>query len=128
MIRPFALVPVAVLMLSSCADAPTHTPGPDATTPLFFAADGGWTAPVNMGAPLNTAAFENAPELSRDGLALYFASNRPGGVGSVDIYVSRRACTDASDALCGWGEPVNLGPNVNTTALDGGPHLSRDGH
>ena len=120
----------SALLTTACADGrlATDARGPEVSTPAFFSARGGWSAPVNMGAPLNTAAFENAPELSRDGLALYFASNRPGSVGSVDIYVSRRACTDASDPQCAWGEPVNLGPTVNTTALDGGPHLSRDGH
>jgi hypothetical protein len=126
----FIRIVVASVVLAACSDGRvvTDARGPDVTTPNFFAAEGGWSAPVNMGASLNTPAFENAPELSRDGLALYFASNRPGGVGSVDIYVSRRACTDASDPRCVWGTPVNLGPTVNTTAVDGGPHLSRDGH
>src|SRR5262249_18572766 len=58
-----------------------------------------------------------------DGLTLYFYSNRPGGQGSNDIWVSQRASTD--DA---WGTPVNLGATVNTGAMEFVPALSRDEH
>ena len=40
---------------------------------------------------LNTAALEGCPSISRDGLRLFFASNRAGGYGGLDIYISRRA-------------------------------------
>ena len=88
-----------------------------------------WSAPVNLGATINSANTENSPELSRDGLSLYFGSvNRPDGFGSTDIYVSRRACTDTADTRCAWGPPVNLGEKINSNRIDAGPHLSRDGH
>lgn len=93
-------------------------------TPTF----GEWSSPVSLGPVVNSEFIDNSPELSRDGLSLYFGSNRPGGVGSVDLWVTRRACTDETDASCAWGPPVNLGPTINTTRIDGGPHLSRDGH
>ena len=47
------------------------------------------------------------PAISVEGDALYFASDRPGGLGGMDIWVARREGN-------GWGSPVNLGPNVNT--------------
>jgi Tol biopolymer transport system component len=48
---------------------------------------------------------------------LYFASDRPGGYGGLDLYVSRRDKRQDS----GWGEPVNLGSEINTSAIEFGP-------
>lgn len=87
-----------------------------------------WSAPVNLGAPVNSPFGDITPEISKDGLSLYFGSNRPGGFGLGDIWVSRRACTDMGDPDCAWGVPVNLGPTINTAGIDAAPHLSRDGH
>ncbi len=47
------------------------------------------------------------PTLKADGKLLYFSSNRPGGYGGMDIYVSKK---DGEN----WGQPINLGPNVNS--------------
>jgi len=80
--------------------------------------DSPWQTPVNLGAPINTAAVESGPNLSRDGLMLFFQSSRPGGQGSNDIYVSRR--TNPHDDL-GWGAPMNLGPDVNSSIGEFGP-------
>jgi WD40-like Beta Propeller Repeat len=82
-----------------------------------------WSAPVNLGPIVNSAFEEFLPEISKDGLSLYFASNRPGPFGGEDLWVSRRATRD--DA---WGEPLNLGPSVNTSFNERSPALSRDGH
>ena len=83
-----------------------------------------WAEPVNLGPVVNSALPDMNPTLSRDGMSLYFAStNRPGGVGGIDIWVSQRACVD-----CPWETPVNLGLMVNSTANDNGPELSADGH
>ena len=49
-----------------------------------------WSAPVNLGAIVNSTAFDGAPALSRDGMTLYFFSDRPGGLGKRDLYVSTR--------------------------------------
>jgi OmpA-OmpF porin, OOP family len=57
------------------------------TRPTIFDA---WSEPVNMGVSMNTAFSDFTPEVSRDGRELYFASNRPGGEGAFDLYVSRR--------------------------------------
>ncbi|MGH2405936.1 MAG: TolB family protein, partial [bacterium] len=82
-----------------------------------------WSAPVHLGAVVNSAATDQAPTLSPDGLSLYFGSDRPGGLGGTNLWVSRRAC-DAGP----WEAPVNLGATVNSSAGDAGPSLSIDGH
>jgi hypothetical protein len=82
-----------------------------------------WSEPVNIGAPVNSGANEMNAALSPDELSLYFVSTRSGGQGGADIWVSRRATLDAP-----WGEPVNLGPNVNGSGLDAAPVVSPDGH
>jgi WD40-like Beta Propeller Repeat len=84
---------------------------------------GEWTAPVNLGADVNSIFGEFLPELSKDGLSLYFASNRPGPFGGEDLWVSRRESREAP-----WGPPVNLGASVNTSFNERSPALSRDGH
>lgn len=82
-----------------------------------------WSELDNLGPVVNTAANEGNATLSKDGLSLYFLSNRSGGLGGFDIWVSQRASIDAS-----WGPPVNLGPVVNSPAGDFAPNLSADGH
>jgi hypothetical protein len=64
-------------------------------------------------AELNTAALDGCPIESPDGLSLYIASNRPGGLGGIDIWVARRGTRTAP-----WGTPVNLGAPVNSAAND----------
>jgi hypothetical protein len=83
----------------------------------------GWSAPVNLGPAVNSASTEFGPALSKDGLSLYFTSNRPGGFAAFDIWVSQRQAKD--DA---WGTPVNLGSTINTATNDFVPTFSRDGH
>ena len=82
-----------------------------------------WSEPVNLGPFVNSPFAENLPELSRDGLSLYFTSNRPGGSGFGDIWVTHRAGVDDP-----WGVPLNLGPTVNSSVPDLAPALSPDGH
>jgi Tol biopolymer transport system component len=80
--------------------------------------DAQWGPPTNLGATINTGANERTPALSRDGHHLFFASDRPGGLGGLDIWVSWRANTQD---VFGWESPVNLGTVVNSSATDGGP-------
>jgi len=83
-----------------------------------------WSTPINLGPNVNSSAMDRAPAISKDGLSLYFASNRlPGGFGGEDIYVSQRETMDGE-----WGPAVNLGPTINTTDNEMVPALSRDGH
>jgi hypothetical protein len=55
-------------------------------------------------------------------MMLYFQSHRPGGYGSIDIWMSRRA--SLSDP---WGPPVNLGPKINSSGFQGWARVSPDG-
>jgi Tol biopolymer transport system component len=72
--------------------------------------------------PVNSVYNDSGPCISKDGLTLYFASDRPGGAGDFDIWVtSRKSVKDP------WGEPVNLGLTVNSPYYDNHPSLSADG-
>ena len=82
-----------------------------------------WSAPINLGPAINSAFSDQGPAISKDGLSLYITSNRPGGLGGFDMYVSQRASVDDP-----WGSPVNLGATVNTTFDEGNPAFSRDEH
>jgi len=81
-----------------------------------------WEAATNLGPLVNTSQGEVTPAVSPDGLELYFSSNRPGGYGSTDAYVSTRATRNDP-----WGAPVNLGPAVNSPGSDDVSSLSPDG-
>lgn len=52
-----------------------------------------WSAPENLGVVVNSSSLEGRPSLSFDGTELYFMSGRPGGLGSNDLYVTRRSIT-----------------------------------
>jgi hypothetical protein len=78
-------------------------------------------APAPVGA-LNSAQDDFRPNLRRDGLEIFFDSNRGGGIGGLDIWTSTR--TSLSDP---WSSPANLGPGVNSAANDLRASLSWDG-
>ena len=83
-----------------------------------------WGVPVSL-TPINTSANERVPAFSRDGRTMFFASDRPGGFGNTDVWMTRR---DNPRDDFGWGPPVNVGPGVNTLASEAGPALfERDG-
>ena len=91
-----------------------------AFVPLTFSA--GWGAPANLAA-LNTSSLEGCPIESPDGLSLYFASDRPGGLGGIDIWYAQRTSTSAA-----WGSPVNAGSPVNSSADDFCPTPTDNGY
>ena len=72
-----------------------------------------WGPRENLGPAINTAKSEGGASISGDGLTLYFASDRPGGYGSMDIWMTTRAAMNAP-----WRPPVNLGPRVNSSSSD----------
>jgi hypothetical protein len=82
-----------------------------------------WSAPVNLGATVNSSFTEFGPAISRDGLSLYISSNRPEGFGGFDLWVSQRASVNDP-----WGPPANLGPGVNSSSDEILPNFSPDGH
>ena len=83
--------------------------------------DGKWT-PATLVAELSTPARETHPTVRRDGLEVIFVSDRAGGQGGLDLWMSTRATTKDK-----WSAPTNLGSDINTTVDDRGPSLSSDG-
>lgn len=84
--------------------------------------EGTFGTPVNV-AELNTASNDMRPNIRyRDGLEIFFESNRTGTLGANDLYSSTRSST--SDT---WSAPENVGPIVNSTFTEGRPSLSFDG-
>lgn len=83
--------------------------------------DGSFGLP-ELVAELSSASDEQRPAIRRDGLEIFFASNRSGTIGGLDIWVATRPTT--SDP---WSTPRNLGSSVNTEHVDAGPALSFDG-
>lgn len=80
-----------------------------------------WSIARNVGLPANTAYWDSQVCLSADGGAMYFASDRPGGLGGKDIWSCRRN-RDGS-----WSEPMNAGEQINTAFDEVTPWLSPDG-
>jgi len=78
-----------------------------------------WSKPFDLSPPVNTAGWESQPSISADGKTLYFVSNRKGGYGGYDIWKSH--LTDK-----GWGEPENMGPNINTMYDEQSPFIHAD--
>lgn len=81
---------------------------------------GVWSAPVNLGPDINTSSKETMPYLCRDKKRLFFTSDRKGGVGGTDIYVSRRTGLDWHS----WTKPRKLFEPVNSSADEGNPFYS----
>jgi outer membrane protein OmpA-like peptidoglycan-associated protein len=80
----------------------------------------GWSEPQNMGQNINTDFYESGPTLSPDKRALYFCSNRPGGYGGLDLYVSYRQPNGK------WGEAKNMGPVINSSGDEQAPFIHAD--
>jgi hypothetical protein len=85
--------------------------------------DADWSPPENLGPAVNGPGRDNVCSISADGLMLYFNSDRPGGYGAMDIYMTARATRNAP-----WGQAVNLGPKINVpSTANGGPWISANG-
>jgi hypothetical protein len=81
-----------------------------------------WGVPVNLGPKVNTSFFDGFVSVSGDNQTLVFASNRPGGLGDLDIWMSTR-----TNALAPWGQAQHLPAPINSSAVDFPAALSRDG-
>jgi len=88
---------------------------------ISYLKDRKWQNAINAGAPLNTAQNEGAQSLSSDGTYMYFtACERPGGLGSCDIFFSALKNNK-------WSIPVNLGSPVNTRYWETQPSINATG-
>ncbi len=81
--------------------------------------NGNWSAPINLGQPVNSTDWDAQPSISPDGLTLYFTSGRPGGYGGLDIWKS--VFKDGR-----FQTPVNLGPEINTNRDEQAPFIHYD--
>jgi len=83
--------------------------------------NGSWSTAQKLGPNINTPDRETHASLSSDGKLLYFTSDRPGGFGGLDIYVSEKLRNGI------WGPARNLGIAVNTKYHEEGPYIHPDG-
>lgn len=81
--------------------------------------DDRWTPPVNLGRTVNSVADDGGLTISADGKRLIFASNRPGGFGGEDLYM-----TTLVDGK--WAASVNLGLGVNTRYNEAMAYMTKD--
>ena len=82
--------------------------------------NGKWSQGKNLGTVINSGYWDSHPSLSNDGKSLYFSSDRPGGAGGKDIWIS-----ELSDNGI-WSKPECLDTNINTTADDFTPFIHSD--
>lgn len=123
MCTPTSLVTVALLLACGIESGGLPTaPHPSLSEHQSLQPWSPWSEPVNVGPVVNSSATDIGATLTPNELSLYFVSNRPGGMGGNDIWVSRRSTRHSP-----WEAPVNLGPTINTAFDDGGVSLSDDG-
>ncbi|WP_258105174.1 OmpA family protein [Marinoscillum sp. MHG1-6] len=91
------------LVFTSCDDGRTI-----GSCDLFMCTREGneWSEPRNMGEVVNSKHWDSQPSLSADGRKIYFSSNRPGGFGNRDLWVTTLNGTN-------WSQPVNMGSTIN---------------
>ncbi len=80
----------------------------------------GWSQPENLGRNINTEYWESSPSISPDKRTLFFSSNRPGGYGGRDLYVSNRLANGR------WGPAQNMGAAINTAGDELAPFIHAD--
>jgi len=82
--------------------------------------NGSYQFPQMLSTNINTDNFEFSPYISPDDRFLLFSSDRPGGFGFTDLYISQK------NNLGVWTDPVNMGPEINSTSDDAFPFISYD--
>lgn len=80
----------------------------------------GWGERINMGRIINTEFWESQPSLSPDKRTLFFAARDPSGFGGSDLFVSHLQPNGQ------WGTPLNMGPEVNSSADESCPFIHAD--
>ncbi|HUF27839.1 MAG TPA: hypothetical protein VMM18_12765 [Gemmatimonadaceae bacterium] len=125
---PILAIPVVLLACD------TGTVSPESTAPAAMGRAAGPAAEFSAWTPairvedipgthpmFNTSSLDGCPLVSRDGKSFFMASDRPGGLGGIDI-AKRNSVDDP------WGEPVNVGAPINSEYNDFCPTIDRDGH
>ena len=87
---------------------------------VCYCEQGTWSGMQRLNKHINTIYYESHASVSPDGKRLYFTSNRKGGQGALDIYVSEKE--EDGD----WGKAVNIGPLINTPYNEESPVMSDD--
>lgn len=89
---------------------------------LYFSTLNGleWSKPEKLNSNINSEYWEGSCSITADGRYLYFASERPGGLGGKDLYVSEKVNGE-------WGKASNLGPMINTQYNEDAPFIHPDG-
>lgn len=126
MSTPFSPLHLAAIGLSALTFACEDSVGPGDTLPpgVEFSA---WSPAVRVETitgthpSFNTSSLDGCPLQSRDGKTFFMASDRPGGLGGIDIWVATRASENDP-----WGEPTNLGAPINSTYNDFCPTSAGD--
>jgi OmpA-OmpF porin, OOP family len=85
--------------------------------------DNSWSAPINLGAIINTSKTDYSPYLAADDKTLYFTSDGHTGYGDGDIFVTKRL----DDTWQNWSKPLNLGNKINTSGFDVGYTVTAKG-
>jgi OmpA-OmpF porin, OOP family len=103
--------------------AACNRPGGIGDCDLYISSKTGkeWSKAENMGKVVNSSAWDSQPTLSADGRTLYFTSNRGGGIGKEDIWVTYLQEDES------WKAPQNLGPGINTPSRDMAPYIHGSG-
>lgn len=83
--------------------------------------NGDWSAPLNLGATVNTPEDEQSPYIHPDNTTLYFSSKGLTGMGGFDIFMTKKISAGS------WSTPVNLGYPLNTSADDNSFFVTADG-
>ncbi len=83
--------------------------------------DGAWSEIKKVPNINDPVYWDSQPSVSADGNTIYFASDRPGGLGKVDIWK-----TDRDPATRQWKKPVNMGPKINTPGIEKCPFIHSD--
>ncbi|MHC1731523.1 MAG: OmpA family protein [Bacteroidales bacterium] len=90
---------------------------------IYFSSHDGnrWSPGLNLGPPVNSSYWESQPSISPNGRMLFFVSNRPGGMGGMDIWYATRG----SDGK--WRKPVNPGKVINSPGDEFSPFIYFNG-
>ena len=117
-----ALMMVGLIALSGCTKSPTANQNELVSAKeTIYETDTSKLTATNMGVPVNSVEGEFNPEMTSNGLEMFFSSEREGSQNR-DLYRARRETPDGE-----WTIVENMGPKINSPHLDSGPSITSDG-